>query len=143
MNAIAPAAHFEPDFKDPALLGWPPTLPIEVAMREMPIARICEHYGISRDTWGDLRQNPAFQAEVAAAVEALKKEGVTFKMKAKLQSEELLKTSWRMIHDPTDSVPPSVRADLIKFTIRAAGLDGSKEAAAVGQQAPLQIQIIL
>jgi hypothetical protein len=111
---------YHPD--DPAELGYPPTLPIEVAMKESSIEEICKSYGLDRDDWNRLRHNPAFVADVAAAVEALKKEGMSFKMKARLQSEELLKTSWKMIHASSEEVPPSVKADLLKFTIKAAGL---------------------
>jgi hypothetical protein len=139
MNALAP---LRPD--DPAELGYPPTLPVEVALRTAPIPRICEAYGITREEWGELRQDPAFVAHVKRIVDAVKKDGgLGFRLKAQLQSEELLKTSWRLIHSPTDEVPPSVKADLIKFTIRAAGLDGSKDQAAAAVGPTLQIQINL
>jgi hypothetical protein len=129
---------------DPATLGFPPTLPIEVAMRVAPIKDICEAYNLTRQDWEQLRHDPVFINAVAEAKEALNKEGMSFKMKARLQSEELLKTSWNMIHASPDEVPPSVKADLIKFTIRAAGLDGSKDqvANAVAANA-LQININL
>lgn len=129
---------------DPAQLGYPPTLPIEVALKTASIKEICEAYGLSKTEWDQLRADPVFIAEVAAAVEALKKEGMSFKMKARLQSEELLKTSWKMIHAPSDEVPASVKADLLKFTVRAAGLDGSKDQAAANTlQNALSININL
>jgi len=115
---------------DPAELGYPATLPIEVALKTATIPQICKAYGLSREDWDRLRHDAGFLADVMAATEALKKEGMSFKMKAQLQAEELLKTSWQMIHSHSDDVPPSVRADLLKFTIRAAGLDGSKDQAA-------------
>jgi hypothetical protein len=129
---------------DPAELGWPPTLPIEVALKTASVKEICEAYGLSRDDWEKLRHDPVFIAEVAEANEALKKEGMSFRMKARLQSEELLKTSWKMIHAPSDEVPPAVKADLIKFTIKAAGLSEEKAAASTGQVGTaLQININL
>ena len=124
--------------EDPALLGYPATLPIEVALRTAPIRRICEEYGISRDEWDELRHHPQFIKDVAVASEELKKEGMSFKMKARLQSEELLKTSWRLIHDTSGDVPPSVKADLIKFTVRAAGYEAD---AKNGAQANNNLQI--
>lgn len=111
---------------NPADLGYPATLPIEVALRTAPIQRICEAYGLSKADWDVLRQHPQFIKDVATAHEELKKDGMSFRMKARLQSEELLKTSWRLIHASNDDVPPSVKADLIKFTIRAAGLEADK-----------------
>lgn len=143
MNALAPIRHIDEPSPDPARLGWPPTLPIEIALRTAPIRRICEEYGLTREDWDALRKDPRFVADVQAAHEELKKDGMSFKMKARLQSEELLKTSWKMIHAPSDDVPPSVKADLLKFTVRAAGLDGSKDQNS-GTFAPtLQIQINL
>lgn len=125
---------------DPAKLGWPHTLPIEVALRTATIPEICKDYNISREEWNTLRLHPGFIAEVAGCMEALKKEGVSFSMKAKLQAEELLKTSWRIIHDKTS--PAQVKADLIKSTMRWAGYD-AKDNASAGQANNLQINIVL
>ena len=138
-NALA---ALRPD--DPAEIGYPPTLPIEIALKTAPLKTICEAYGLTQEDWERLRHDPVFIADLRAAVEEVKKDGVSFKMKARLQSEELLKTSWQLIHSRNDDVPPSVKADLIKFTIRAAGLDGSKDQAssAVANTA-LQININL
>lgn len=110
--------------ENPADLGYPPTLPIEVAMQTAPIEDICKAYNLTPEQWEDLQNTPRFVADLAAARDMLKKEGMSFKIKARLQSEELLKTSWRMIHDPTGEVPPNVKADLLKFTVRCAGLEG-------------------
>ena len=111
--------------EDPASLGFPPTMAVEVAMRTAPIKEICEAYGITRPEWDSLRTFPAFVQAVKAALEMLKIDGMGFKMRARLQAEELLKTSWAMIHEDKDKVPAAVKADLLKFTIRAAGLDAS------------------
>jgi hypothetical protein len=127
MNALIQHG-LNPD--NPAELGYPATLPIEVALRTAPINRICEAYGISREEWDELRHNPMFIKDVQLAHEELKKDGMSFRMKARLQSEELLKQSWRMIHASSDEVPPSVKADLIKFTIRAAGLEADNKSTA-------------
>lgn len=124
--------------EDPSSLGYPVTLPIEVALRTAPIKTICEAYGLSREDWEQLRQHPQFVKDVATAHEELKKDGMSFRMKARLQADELLKKSWQMIHASHDDVPPSVKADLIKFTIRAAGLEADKN---TGQQNANNLQI--
>lgn len=129
---------------DPAELGYPPTLPVEIALRTAPLPRIFKSYGLGKEDYARLREDPVFKAHLARCVEAVRKDGMSFKMKAQLQSEELLKTSWRLIHSSHDAVAPSVKADLIKFTVRAAGLDGSKDQAAAAQNAnALQININL
>lgn len=128
---------------DPAALNWPPTLPVELALRQHPPQVICQAYGIDQQAWDILRFDPLFREEVRAATEALRKDGMKFKTKARLQAEELLKTSWALIHAPDEKVPPAVKADLIKFTIRAAGLDGSKDQVAATNTNALQINLVL
>lgn len=126
---------------DPAELGWPPTLPIELCLRTGTVKSICEGYGIERAEWDELKIKPAFVAALTRINDLLTKEGMSFKLKAMLQSEELLKTSWALIHAPKDEVPASVKADLIKTTIRAAGLDASLDQKGPGNAAGMAIQI--
>ena len=147
-EAPAPAAQAprrEADIKtDPARLGWPVTLPLEIALGEVPIRELFEDAGLTRDDYDRLSANEGFMAQVAHYHEELKKDGMSFKIKARLQSEQLLKRSWDMIHDTTNTVPPNVKADLIKFTIKAAGLSEDKTNANVGPVGTaLQININL
>lgn len=142
MNALSPILSGEAG-RDPATLGWPPTLPIELALKTASPAELQAEYGYTNDEWKALKHNPDFLADLASAIEMVRKEGMSFKLKARLQAEELLKTSWRLIHAPTDEVPPSVKADLIKATARWAGYD-NKETASGGTNAnALQININL
>ena len=127
---------------NPADLSYPSTFPVEIAMRVASVKDICAAYNFTQDEWRTFAADDNFRRDLAAATEMLREEGMSFKVKARLQSEELLKTSWNMIHEGT--VPPAVRADLLKFTVRAAGLDGSKDQAKQAEaHAPLQIQINL
>jgi hypothetical protein len=138
---LADIKAYEPS-RDPASIGWPPTLPIEIALKTAPLNDIRDAYGYSNEEWMRLRDDPAFLADLAAAVQMVKKEGMSFKLKAKLQAEELLKTSWRLIHAPQEEVPSSVKADLLKATMRWAGYD-VKEAAVMAGGNALNIQINL
>lgn len=110
---------------------WPPTLALEVAMQMMSSREICESYNISRERWDVIRKNPIFISEVTAASEALRQEGAAFKARVQLQALELLQDNWKFIHDPT--CPWAVRADLLKHTIRVAGLDASKDQGLLGK----------
>lgn len=141
MGALARISDYKPG-RDPAELGWPPTLPIEIALKTAPMNDIRDAYGYSGDEWLALKDNSDFLADLAAAVQMVREEGMSFKLKARLQAEELLKTSWRLIHAPIDEVPSSVKADLIKATARWAGYD-NKEASAGGGSVGLAIQINL
>lgn len=113
-------------------------------MHSSPIREICSDYGLSRDEWESIKNQPGFILEVGAALDVLKKEGMPFRIRCQTQATQLLKKSWELIHAPGDAVPPAVKADLIKFTIRAAGFDGSKDQAAQGSnQNAFQINIQL
>ena len=127
---------------DPAIGAYPPTLPVEIVLQTATIKEICISYGLTKDDWDNLRAREDFRADVARYKELVKTEGMSFKLKAMLQSEELLKTSWQMIHKNDGSVPASVRADLIKATWRIAGLEPDKNAGG-GSGTSLQIQINL
>jgi hypothetical protein len=124
-----------PGPKDPAELGYPPSLPIELALREHPKRVILEAYKLTEEDWDRIRQDPLFVKDLEARVIELQSDGVSFKMKARLQSEEYLKKLWKIAEnrqengDPAD-YPVATRADVMKFVIRAAGLDGSKDQAA-------------
>lgn len=110
---------------DPATIGWPPLFPIEIALRVAPIKDLCIEHGISQSEWDFLRTNEGFVNVLAGYAKMIREEGASFKLKARIQSEELLKTSWEIIH-ATDT-PAAVKADLIKHTVRFAGLDASIE----------------
>lgn len=134
MSALAfplPGLTLKPD--DPAELGFPPMLPVELALRVAPVADICAAYGITREAFEVLSAHPEFIRAYQAAVEALKQDGMSFKMKAKLQAEELLQQSWNLIHDV--DTPPAVKATLIKDTVRWAGYE-PKGGAGAGEGGP-------
>lgn len=123
---------------NPAILGFPPTLPIELALCDQPRNEVLKAYGIDREAWDRLRVNPVFILALKQAVEQMQREGMSFRVKARLQSEALLETSWKMIHN--QHTPSSVKADLIKHTMKVAGLEPKEQATNV---TPLQININL
>jgi hypothetical protein len=133
-----------PPVKDPAGLSYPPTFPLEIALRTSSVKSLCEDYSISSEQWARLIHDDVFRAEVDRYLTLLQKEGMSFKLKALLQSDELLKTSWQLIHDETGDVPPSVKAQLIVHTHKVAGLIPSNaEGGGGGVVVPLQINIDL
>lgn len=141
MGDLATIKDYQPK-RDPASIGWPPTLPIEIALKTAPMSDIRDAYGYSQDEWMALRDNPEFLSDLAAAVAMVREEGMSFKLKARLQAEELLKTSWRLIHAPIDEVPSSVKADLIKATARWAGYDAKDNGGgAAGNSLNIQINL--
>ncbi len=69
--------------------------------------------------------DPIFLKKVEHYRGEVREKGLTFKLKARAQAEELLTTSWLLIHDPV--VSPAVKADLIKSTVKWAGLEPKNE----------------
>lgn len=82
-----------------------------------------------------------FLQKLAAYREEVRTKGLTFRVKARAQAEELLKTSWILIHDPV--VSPAVKADLIKSVVRWAGLETPPKEEGVGGAGGVTITINL
>lgn len=114
-------AFLEVDSKDPTALVWPPTLPIELALKTAEPAELRVEYGYTPEEWEALRTNQVFLKELAGACELVRQEGMSFKLKAKLIAEENLKEVFRMTRD--QNCPHAVRGKLIELTARWAGYD--------------------
>lgn len=128
------------DMRNPAELGFPPMLPIELALKIAPPADICGHYGISKEQFAEIIRHPVFIKAYQEAVEQLKVDGMSFKMKARMQAEGFLATSFAMVTNPATS--DAVRADLIKNTVRWAGYDAkAADVAGGGQNFNIQINL--
>ena len=135
-----PAPHV-PLRAESETIGFPATLPVELALRVAPEAEIIAAYGLSEREYASLCKSPAFVAALRNAHELVQKDGMSFKLKARLQAEELLQESWRLAHD--NELPASVRADLIKATVRWAGYDNPEPANTAQATNPIQININL
>ena len=59
----------------------------------------------------DYNKDPVFLKKVEHYQSEIKEKGLTFRLKARAQAEELLTTSYMLIHDP--GVSPAVKADLM------------------------------
>lgn len=69
----------------------------------------------------EFNKDPVFLKKVEHYQSEIKEKGLTFRLKARAQAEELLTTSYMLIHDP--GVSAAVKADLIKSTVKWAGLE--------------------
>lgn len=127
MNDLAEANSFLPhpweQPHDPTKIAWPPTLPIELALKTATPGELQLEYGYSDEDWEKLKENPLFLKDLAGACELVRQEGMSFKLKAKLIAEENLSEVFRMIHTKDKDVPAAVRGKLIELTARWAGFD--------------------
>lgn len=125
---------------DATHLGFPAMLPVELAMKTAPVKDICAAYGLTREAFADLVQDPVFQFAYTAACEQLQKEGMSFKLKAQLIAEEALRHAHSMMTDK--DIPASVRADMAKSLVRWAGYEqknGAEGAAANNMQVVINL----
>ena len=114
-------------------------LPVELALKIDSPRKICEIYGISQDDFRRIIAHPVFIKAYQEAVESLKVDGMSFKLKAKMQAEGYLATAFQLVQNANTS--DAVRADLIKNTVRWAGYDA--KAVDTGQGSSFNIQINL
>jgi hypothetical protein len=85
--------------------------------------------------------DPVFLKKVDHYRSEVRDKGMTFRLKARAQAEELLTTSWLLIHDPL--VSPAVKADLIKSTVKWANLEPKSNESAGESSSGVSITINL
>ncbi len=85
------------------------------------LQEVITRHNISANDILTFNADPVFLKKVEGYRNEVREKGLTFKLKARAQAEELLTTSWLLIHDP--AVSPAVKADLIKSTVKWAGLE--------------------
>jgi len=86
-----------------------------------PLTEVMARHSIKPDDILAFNADPVFLKKVDHYRVEIRDKGMTFKLKARAQAEELLTTSWLLIHDP--GVSAAVKADLIKSTVKWAGLE--------------------
>lgn len=111
-------------------IGWPPALPIELALGVATPPELQQVYGIPDDEWEALPKNPHFVDALKRAVDRVREEGMGFKMRAQLLAEDNLAITQKIITDPL--APSSVRKDLIVAMARWAGYDAKQTVGADG-----------
>jgi len=83
---------------------------------------ILKHHEVTqKDFIHSISKDPVFLKKLGEFRDDIRANGLTFRMKARAQAEDLLTTSWALIHDINTS--PAVKADLIKSTVKWAGLE--------------------
>jgi hypothetical protein len=126
---------------NPVYLGFPPMLFVELALRTAPLPDICAAYGISKDEFKQLMQHPQFIRSYQEAVDNVSKEGVSFKTKAQLISDDALAKLHKLIHDPL--TPAAVAVKAIENVTRWAGYEQKGVGEAVATGSGFQININL
>jgi len=105
------------------------------------LQEVMSRHNISANDVLTFNGDPVFLKKVESYRTEIREKGLTFKLKARAQAEELLTTSWLLIHDP--AVSPAVKADLIKSTVKWAGLEPKNDVAVEGGGGGVKITINL
>lgn len=105
------------------------------------LQEIIGRHNISANDLLVFKSDPVFLRKVETYRGEIRDKGLTFKLKARAQAEELLTTSWLLIHDP--AVSPAVKADLIKSTVKWAGLEPKDQSGDIAGGGGVRITINL
>ena len=113
---------------------WNDRLCFDIALRlegsGEDIPDILQRHSLSATDLAEFSKDPVFDKKVRHYRDEIREKGITFRLKARAQAEELLTTSWSLIHDP--DVSAAVKADLIKSTVKWAGLETKGDTAEGG-----------
>ena len=126
--------------ENPAKKGWTAAFVVDVALGTSDDV-LCSTYELQDHELQWIKDDPGFILQLAAIQKELDKEGVSFRLKARLQAEELLATSWALIHSP--ATPATVKAGLIKDTVRWAGWDAPPQENGGNGRGGFSVNIVL
>ena len=122
-NAVSPTPKI-PD--DPTLPPYPRGLILDIVLKTAPISELLTAYQMSVEDFKRLAAHPRFLQDLRDAKAKLREEGGTFKVKLQAQAEQYLHEAWKLVHDP--DTPANVKSDLIKWSVKASGLEAKPDA---------------
>lgn len=107
------------------LTRWTERLALDIALHlegsGESLPELLKEHGVSPLDLQDYNSDPVFIKKVDGFRDDIKNKGLSFKLKARVQAEHLLETSFMLIHNP--EVSAAVKADLIKSTVKWAGYE--------------------
>lgn len=102
---------------------------------------LMETHKVTREDLVIFNQDKIFRQTVQNYRDEIREKGLSFRLKARAQAEELLVTSWNLIHDI--DVSPTVKADLIKWTAKMGNLEPKPAETTVDTSGGVRITINL
>lgn len=94
------------------VLDVPQSLLLEAAVGLDPLDEIAARHGYTQEQTDQLRKDPSFSIRVARVASELKKDGVTFRMRAAHAAEDLIGVIWREAKASTTALP--IKIDALK-----------------------------
>lgn len=133
---LMPAGYAPEDANE---ITFDPRLPFELALGVSNVRATFLKYGYDDAQARVLLADPVFGAKVREYKAEITEKGLSFKLKAKLQAEDFLTVSYMLVNN--SETPAPVRADLIKWTAKMAGLEPAPNAATGGGGGAFQLSI--
>lgn len=107
------------------LTPWTDRLALDMALllegSGDPLDEVLKRHNLTTIQLQIINKDPIFLRRVESFRDDLVSRGLSFRLKARAQAEDLLETSYLLIHDI--DVSPAVKADLIKSTVKWAGYE--------------------
>lgn len=123
------------------VIPWTAAFAADIALEQKKIVDICKDHNVTSAEWLKLSADPEFEGMVNSIRLALRKDGGSYRVKSKLAAERILPEMERATKD--ESVPWTVRADLMKYITKSSGYDASNESAKAGPGSGFSINIVL
>ena len=123
----------------PTEASFDPRLAFEMALGFDRPEDIYPRYGMDSEQWYAVARQPAFKNSVLKYQDEIQDQGISFRMKARVQAESYLKDAHLLIKHPL--TPPSVKADMIKWTTKVADLEPKRDQNETGTTFNLQINL--
>jgi len=122
---VRQSEHLPPGYKARPVgtMSFDPRLAYEIALDIEDPVTVFARYNYEEDAAVALLNDSVFKKTVANYRNEIQTSGISFKLKAKIQAEDLLTHSYQLATDP--DVPAAVRADMIKWTAKMAGHEPS------------------
>lgn len=103
------------------VLDLPPQMVLEVALGTDPVESVCARYGYEAEQVEYIRNSKYFWKVVREQEAELEKNGLSFKLRAKKVTEDMLGRLW--VHAKTDAVPFAAKLDFMKTAAKLADLE--------------------
>lgn len=116
---------------DPSAPPYPRGLVLDIALKTAPITQLLSAYGLTVEEFKALATHPVFRQDLQDVRDKLREEGFSFRVKLQAQAEVYLAEAFRLVHNP--DTPANVKADLIKWSVKAAGLEQQTQAPSAQQ----------
>jgi hypothetical protein len=110
---------------------WPAKFCVDLVLGFISEEAVLAKYGVDEETYERFKRLPAFRRDLAMAMGTIREEGLTFKTKCRLFSEEYLTEIYQQMFDK--SVGVSQRFTMFQQLVKLGGLEPEKEKTVVDQ----------